>query len=88
VQQHLAHGDTGSGNGGQQRYRIVTGMRPKADIQRWPDSQHRELNALQQAQGARKLAEHELRGEGDDQHQGYGIEPERVEADGEGSGHG
>ena len=88
MQENLAHGEASAGGGCQERHRIVAGTRPEADIQNRSHGQHCKLYALQQAQGTRKLIEHQLRGKGDCQHERYGIEPERIEGDGEGSSHG
>jgi hypothetical protein len=67
VQQDLPHGEGGAGRSDEERQRVVAGPRSEADVEHGPDCEQRELDALQQAQGAGKLVQDELRGKGDDQ---------------------
>jgi hypothetical protein len=53
----------------------MAGARPEADIENGPGREHCKLNALHQAERARKFAEQELRGEGGRQNQRNAIGP-------------
>jgi hypothetical protein len=59
----------------------------KADVQDRPDRQHRELDALQQAQRAGQFMQQQLCGKCSRQNQRYGVQAERVEGYGERSRH-
>ena len=83
VQQHLARRKSNARGGGQQRQGVVAGARSKADVQDRADREHRELDALQQAQRAGQFVQQELRGKRRRQHQRHGVEAERVEGDGQ-----
>ena len=65
----------------------MTGARSPADIHDRSDRQHRERDALEQAERAGQFMQQQLRPERHSQDQGYGIEAERVEGDGECAGH-
>jgi hypothetical protein len=63
----------------------MAGARPEADIENGPGREHCKLNALHQAERARKFAEQELRGKGGRQNQRNAIEAQRIERDGKSS---
>ena len=69
-------------NGGQQRQGVVAGARSEADVQDRADREHREQDALQQAQRAGQFVQQQLRRERRGQNQRHGVEAERVEGDG------
>jgi len=61
---------------------------PKANIQNRPHRQQGELDALEQAEGTRKLVQQQLRRKGDQEDQRDSEEAERIEGNGEWAGHG
>jgi hypothetical protein len=83
VQQNLPRGESRAGDGGQQRHRIMARAEPKADIQNRPHRQQGELDALEQAEGTRKLVQQQLRRKGDQEDQRDSEEAERIEGNGE-----
>ena len=54
-----------------------------ADVENQADGQHRELDALKQAQRAGEFMQHELGSEGGREHCRNGVEAEGIERDGE-----
>ena len=83
MQQNLPRGESRAGDGGQQRHRIVARAEPKADIQNRSHRQQGELDALEQAEGTRKLVQQQLPRKGDQEDQRDGVEAERIEGYGE-----
>src|SRR5262245_28454759 len=88
VQQNLPRGESRAGDRGEQRHGIVAGARPEADVENRPYRQHRELDALDEAQRTGKLVEQELCRKSDRKNQRNGVKAERIEGQGERSSHG
>jgi len=65
----------------------VARAQSEPDIQNRSNREHGELDALEQAQGTRKLVQQQLRREGTEENQRDGVEAKRIESQGERSSH-
>jgi hypothetical protein len=87
VQQNLSRSESRAGDGGQQRRGVVARTQSEPDIQNRANREQGELDALEQAQGTRKLVQQQLRREGNQENQRDGVEAKRIEGQGERSSH-